>query len=135
MLKRKCQFKSLRLWLCMIVVRCRKLSPPSQNSTRPAKSKAGKTLSGSIRQSMGRTHCCFDHARMESFFATLKKELIYQLHCISLERQQVQQMIFRWIETYYNRLRRNTVNEDNLPPFVKRRRWEKARSRRLDPAY
>ena len=30
---------------------------------------------GSIRQSMGRTHCCFDNARMESFFATLKKEL------------------------------------------------------------
>lgn len=27
MLKRKCQLKSLRLWLCMIVVRCRKLSP------------------------------------------------------------------------------------------------------------
>ena len=24
---------------------------------------------GSIRQSMGRTHCCFDNARMESFFA------------------------------------------------------------------
>lgn len=23
---------------------------------------------GSIRQSMGRTHCCFDNARMESFF-------------------------------------------------------------------
>lgn len=29
---------------------------------------------GSIQQSMGRTHCCFDNARMESFFATLKKK-------------------------------------------------------------
>ena len=28
---------------------------------------------------MGRTHCCFDNARMKSFFATLKKELIYRL--------------------------------------------------------
>lgn len=26
-----------------------------------------------FQQSMGRTHCCFDNARMESFFATLKK--------------------------------------------------------------
>ena len=51
----------------------------------------------SIRQSMGRTHCCFDNARMESFFATLKKELIYRLHCVSMKREQVRQLIFRWI--------------------------------------
>lgn len=47
------------------------------------------TQYGSIRQSMGRTHCCFDNARMESFFATLKKELIYRLHCVSMKRDQV----------------------------------------------
>ena len=82
----------------------------------------------SIRQSMGRTHCCFDNARMESFFATLKKELIYRLHCVSMKREQVRQLIFRWIETYYNRLRRNTANEDNLPPLVKRLRWTQKRS-------
>ena len=81
----------------------------------------------SIRQSMGRTHCCFDNARMESFFATLKKELIYRLHCVSMKREQVRQLIFRWIETYYNRLRRNTANEDNLPPLVKRLRWTQKR--------
>ena len=80
---------------------------------------------GSIRQSMGRTHCCFDNARMESFFATLKKELIYRLPCASMPREQVRQLIFRWIETYYNRLRRNTANEDNLPPLVKRMLWYK----------
>ena len=84
------------------------------------------TRYGSIRQSMGRTHCCFDNARIESFFATLKKELIYRLHCASINRQQVRQMIFRWIETYYNRLRRNTANENNLPPLVKRRHWTEA---------
>lgn len=80
---------------------------------------------GSIRQSMGRTHCCFDNARMESFFATLKKELIYRLHCVSMKREEVKQLIFCWIETYYNRLRRNAANEDNLPPLVKRFRWIK----------
>ena len=78
---------------------------------------------GSIRQSMGRTHCCFDNARMESFFATLKKELVYRLHCASMPLEQVRQMIFRWIEIYYNRLRRNTANEENLPPLRKRARW------------
>ena len=76
-----------------------------------------------FQQSMGRTHCCFDNARMESFFATLKKELIYRLHCASMLREQVRQLIFHWIETYYNRLRRNTANKDNLPPLIKRAQW------------
>lgn len=39
---------------------------------------------GSIRQSMGCTHCCFDSVHMESFFATLKKEVIYRIHCASM---------------------------------------------------
>ena len=56
---------------------------------------------GSIRQSMGHTHCCFDNARMESFFCNAKKELIYRLHCISMKRDQVRNLIFSWIETYY----------------------------------
>ena len=81
------------------------------------------TQYGSIRQSMGRTHCCFDNARMESFFATLKKELIYRLHCTSMPREQVRRLVFQWIETYYNRVRRNTANEGNLPPLVKRAKW------------
>ena len=84
---------------------------------------------GSIRQSMGHTHCCFDNARMESFFATLKKELIYRLHCVSMERDQVRNLIFSWIETYYYRLRRNTANEAHLPPLVKRLRWIEYRSK------
>ena len=40
----------------------------------------------------------------------------------------VKVMIFRWIETYYNPLRRNTANEDHLPPLVKRRRWLSAQA-------
>ena len=80
---------------------------------------------GSIRQSMGRTHCCFDNARMESFFATLKKELVYRLHGSRMPRELVRHLVFRWIETYYNRRRRNTANEDNLPPLVKRARFAK----------
>ena len=37
---------------------------------------------GSIRQSMGRRHY-FDNACMESFFATLKKKLVYRLHALA----------------------------------------------------
>jgi len=73
-----------------------------------------------ILQSMGRTGSCYDNARMESFFATLKKELIYDLPLSRLTRDQVRHYIFTWVELYYNTQRRNTANEDNLPPLKKR---------------
>ena len=73
-----------------------------------------------LLQSMGRTGSCYDNARMESFFATLKRELIYELPLSRLTRDQVRQKIFAWIELYYNTERRYTANEDNLPPLKKR---------------
>jgi putative transposase len=77
-----------------------------------------------LRQSMGRTGSCFDNARMESFFATLKKELIYRLPLYKMNRAEVRHQIFYWIESYYNRIRRHTSNEQNLPPFVKRKLFQ-----------
>ena len=73
-----------------------------------------------LRQSMGRAGSCYDNARMESFFATLKKELIYKMSFYKLTRQQVRHQIFAWIELYYNRERRYTANEGNMPPLKKR---------------
>lgn len=73
-----------------------------------------------IKQSMGRTGSCFDNARMESFFATLKKGLVYDLPLYRLSRDEVRFEIFQWIETYYNTKRRYTANEGNLPPLKKR---------------
>jgi len=75
-----------------------------------------------LRQSMGRTGTCFDNARMESFFATLKKNLIYKMPLSTMTFEQVRAKIFCWVETYYNRKRRNTANYGNLPPLVKRAR-------------
>jgi transposase InsO family protein len=72
-----------------------------------------------LRQSMGRTGTCADNARMESFFATLKKELIYRLPLYRLTRNEVRSYIFEWI-AYYNRKRRHTANEGSLPPLIKR---------------
>lgn len=69
---------------------------------------------------MGHTGSCYDNARMESFFATLKKELIYRLPLYKLTRAQVRNRVFDWIETYYNCKHRHTANAGNLPPLMKR---------------
>ncbi len=72
---------------------------------------------------MGRVGSCYDNARMESFFATLKKELIYTLPLTQLSREEVRRLIFRWIECDYNRLRPHSGNEGDLPPLEKRRAY------------
>ncbi len=59
---------------------------------------------------------------MESFFATLKKEKIYQIAAYKLPREQVKTIIFRYIFIYYNRVRVYTRNPLGLPP-VKYREW------------
>lgn len=75
------------------------------------------------RQSMGKTGCCYDNARMESFFATLKKELIYGLPMTQLTRVEVKRLIFRWVECDYNVERPHSANKDSQPPLLKRRQY------------
>ena len=53
--------------------------------------------------SMSRTANCYDNATMESFWSTLKHELIYR-HSYPT-RAQARQSIFEWIEVFYNRTR------------------------------
>lgn len=72
-------------------------------------------------QSMSGTGRCYDNARMESFFATLKKEKLYQIDTASLTREEVQTIVFRYI-SYYN-LRRVTSVNGGLPPLVHRQRY------------
>ena len=50
---------------------------------------------------MSGTGRCYDNARMESFFATLKKEKLYPIDARTLTREEVQSVIFRYI-SYYN---------------------------------
>lgn len=73
-------------------------------------------------QSLSGTGHCFDNARMESFFATLKKEKIYRIAAYKLTREEVRTIIFRYIFTYYNRVRIYTRNPMGLPP-VRYREW------------
>ena len=75
-------------------------------------------------QSLSGTGHCFDNARMESFFATLKKEKIYRIAAYKLTREQVKTIVFRYIFVYYNRIRISTVNPGGLPP-VAYREWAK----------
>jgi len=53
--------------------------------------------------SMSRRGNCWDNAVVESFFHTLKTELLY--HERLLTRAQARRLIFEWIEVFYNRIR------------------------------
>ncbi|HEY4985389.1 MAG TPA: IS3 family transposase [Bradyrhizobium sp.] len=53
--------------------------------------------------SMSRTGCCYDNAPMESFFHTLKVELVHQCHWA--KRDEARRDLFAYIEGYYNRRR------------------------------
>ena len=76
-------------------------------------------------QSLSGTGRCFDNARMESFFATLKKEKIYRIAAYKLKREQVKRIIFRCVFVYYNRIRITSFNPGGLPP-VAYREWAKS---------
>jgi transposase InsO family protein len=54
-------------------------------------------------QSMSGTGCCYDNAVTETFFSTLKRELVY--HCSFKTRQEAQSRIFCYIEGFYNHKR------------------------------
>jgi putative transposase len=56
-----------------------------------------------ISASMSRTGNCYDNAFAESFFATLKKELIYRQNFET--RSEAKKAIFEFIEVWYNRSR------------------------------
>lgn len=60
-----------------------------------------------LRCSMSRRGDCYDNAPMESFFATLKKELIH--HNQYRTRAQARRAIFEYIECFYNNERLHSL--------------------------
>jgi transposase InsO family protein len=61
---------------------------------------------------MGSTGVCWDNAVAETFFATLKKELVYRRTWPT--RRELETEIFEYIEGFYNRQRRHDPR-DALP--------------------
>lgn len=60
-----------------------------------------------ITCSMSRKGNCWDNALMESFFATLKKERVYQEDYVT--RSEARSSVFDYIERFYNRVRRHSA--------------------------
>jgi transposase InsO family protein len=56
-----------------------------------------------IEASMSRAGDCYDNAAMESFFATLKRELVHRE--VHATREEARRSLFEYIEVFYNRRR------------------------------
>jgi putative transposase len=72
-----------------------------------------------LRRSMGRTGSCLDNAVAESWFASLKVELVDRYHYRT--RAEARAAVFAWIH-WYNRRRLHSAN-DYLPPAEWERRY------------
>ncbi len=73
-----------------------------------------------MRCSMSRKGNCYDNAVMESFFHTLKVELIYDN--IFETRMQARRCIFEYIEVFYNRIRTHSSIGYKSPEDYEKRR-------------
>jgi putative transposase len=60
-----------------------------------------------ISRSMGSTGVCWDNAVAETFFATLKKELVHRRSWP--DRQELRREVFDYIEIFYNATRRHST--------------------------
>jgi putative transposase len=66
-----------------------------------------------IRLSLGRRGDCYDNAAMESFFSTLKSELVNRVEFKT--ELEARRLIYDYIEVYYNRQRRHTTLNYRTP--------------------
>ncbi len=66
-----------------------------------------------IRLSLGSRGDCYDNAAMESFFSTLKSELVHREKFGTAE--EAHRRIFDYIEVYYNRQRRHSTLNYQTP--------------------
>lgn len=69
-----------------------------------------------IAVSMSRTGNCWDNAVAESFFATIKKELVHG--CAWRSRLELRQALFEYIETFYNRRRLHSSLDYRTPAEI-----------------
>ena len=73
-------------------------------------------------QSMSRKGNCWDNAVAESFFGTLKTQLIH--HNRFQNVNEAEQALFQYIEIYYNRWRKHSTNGYKSPAQYEREWWQ-----------
>lgn len=66
-----------------------------------------------MKTSMSRKGNCWGNAPMESFFGTSKTESLHHYHFATCE--QARQVIFEYIEVFYNRIRRHAKIGNQAP--------------------
>ncbi len=64
-------------------------------------------------QSMSRKGDCWDNAVVESFFHTLKTQLVYHIRFNNFE--EAERILFKYIEVYYNQRRKHSFNGWKTP--------------------
>jgi putative transposase len=77
-----------------------------------------------ITCSMSRRGNCWDNAPTESFFASLKKEMVYRTRFET--RAQARMAVFDWIEVWYNRKRRHSAIGYVSPEAFERQQREQS---------
>ncbi len=73
-------------------------------------------------QSMSRKGNCWDNAVAESFFHTIKTQMIH--HCTFQNVAEAEQALFNYIEVYYNRRRKHSTNGYKSPAQYELEWWD-----------
>ncbi len=74
-------------------------------------------------QSMSRKGNCWDNAVAESFFHSLKTQLIH--HVRYRDKEEAERSLFQYIEVYYNRQRKHSTNGYKPPAQYEQEWWAK----------
>ena len=72
---------------------------------------------------MSRRGNCYDNAPTESWFATLKRELVYRTNYLT--HAEARQNIFEYIEVWYNRQRKHSTI-GYMSPVEYEQQWKKS---------
>jgi transposase InsO family protein len=99
--------RSERLYLFIATSFARVLRGPIESAQYASAEYRKLMQSAGFRASMSRRADCYDNAPMESFFHTLKTELVHHQHYAT--REQARRDIFAYIEGFYNRTRRHSA--------------------------
>ena len=77
-------------------------------------------------QSMSRKGNCWDNVVAETFFHTIKTQLVH--HCRFQSVAEAEQALFDYIEVYYNRQRKHSTNDYKSPAHYELEWWNKRKA-------